>query len=128
MRTLYRSKQEPNREGLTTPELWATLESGLIGCWERGREKRTKDPELARSAERGELPILAWVGGVEKKLISIDEKPAPLSYLATWQGLRNEDLNIMLDGVCRHTCTRTGQIVVFSTDWRTMLKEKNGGG
>ena len=104
MATLHRSKQEPNCVGLSTSERWSTRESGLIYCWERGREKRAEDPELARSAERGELPILAWAGGVVTKLKSIDEKLAPLNYWATWQGLRDDDLNIPLDGEYRHTC------------------------
>lgn len=119
MSMLQRSITEPIRTGMTTDELWATTESGLILCWERGRAKRTMEPSLAEQAERGELPVLVWVGGVEKKLKAMEEKPAPLYYLATWQGLRGEDLSIALDGEYRHTCTRTGQVVVFSVDWRS---------
>ena len=30
--------------------------------------KREKYPELAERAEKGELPVLGWKGGVEKKI------------------------------------------------------------
>lgn len=121
MKSLTRSKNELKRPGLTTTERWSGSDKGLIYCWERGREKREEEPALAQRAERGELPILAWSGGVTAKLKSIEEKPAPFHYLATWQGLRNEDLNIPLEGEKRLTCTRTKQLVVFSIDWRDKL-------
>jgi hypothetical protein len=68
---------------------------------------------LASQAERGELPLLAWKGGVEKK--RQDDKPlnGTLEYLATWQGLRGEDLNIDRNGTVTLICTRTGQAVTF---------------
>jgi hypothetical protein len=110
---VQRSIRQPIREGLRWEELWLGPDGGLIWCWERGRQKRTDEPELARQAERGELPLLAWKGGVEKK--RQDDKPlhGTLEYLATWQGLRGEDLNIDRHGTVTLICTRTGQAVTF---------------
>jgi len=135
---VQRSIHQPIREGLSWEELWLGPDGGLIWCWERGRQKRIDDPELAKQAERGELPLLAWKGGVEKK--RQDQKPLsgtleylatwqgfekkrqdqkPLSgtleYLATWQGLRGEDLNIDRNTPITLVCTRTGQAVTFTT-------------
>jgi hypothetical protein len=66
---LSRSVGAPIREGLSWHEMWAGPDDGLIACWERGREKRIEEPELARRAEQGELVTLAWKGGTE----NIDE-------------------------------------------------------
>jgi hypothetical protein len=37
-----------------------------------------------------------------------------LKYLATWQGLRGEDLNVALEDETVIVCSKTGQAVVFS--------------
>jgi hypothetical protein len=110
---VQRSIRQPIREGLSWEELWLGPDGGLIWCWERGRQKRSDEPELASQAERGELPLLAWKGGVDKK--RQDDKPlhGTLEYLATWQGLRGEDLNIDRNGAVTLICTRTGQAVTF---------------
>ena len=94
-------------------ETWAGPDNGLIFCWERGRRERLEKPELAARADAGELVPLDWKGGVRKKL-EVDNKPGTLYYLATWQGLRREDLNIDLEGECTIVCTKFGQTVVFS--------------
>jgi hypothetical protein len=44
----------------------------------------------------------------------MEKKPGTFNYLATWQGLRGEDLDLPLDGERSIRCTRTGQIVVFT--------------
>jgi len=85
----------------------------LIWCWERGRQKRVEQPELARRADKGELVGLKWKGGVEEKL-KVDRKEGTLQYLATWQGIRGNDLDIAIDGETLLVCSRTGQLVVFS--------------
>lgn len=110
---LHRSVHEPIRDGLSWSERWEGADKGLIGCWERGRQKRVEEPELASRAERGELLTLAWRGGVEEKL-KIERKSGTLQYLATWQGLRGEDLDLALEGEQVLECTKTGQLVVFS--------------
>lgn len=117
---IHRSKHEPIREGLTWEELWLGADSGLIWCWERGRQKRTDEPELAARAERGELPLLAWKGGVEKP--RQDKKPltGTLEYLAVWQGLRGQDLDIDRSQRVTLVCTATGQAVeYFESNWTT---------
>ena len=75
---------------------------------------RDESPELAARAEKGELMILVWKGGVQQKLKSGDAKPGTLYYLATWQGLRGEDLDISRDGERVIVCTRTDQAVAFT--------------
>jgi hypothetical protein len=111
---LYRSIHCPIRDELSWSELWEGQDKGLICCWERGRQKRIEEPELAARAEKGELVLLAWKGGVEKK-IKGKKKMGTFKYLATWQGLRGEDLNIELEDECVHICTRTRQRVIFSS-------------
>lgn len=110
---LSRSIHQPIREGLSWNERWKGPDRGLIWCWERGRQKRIEEPELAERAAQGELIMLNWKGGVEKKL-EIERKPGTLQYLAQWQGLRGEDLDLELEGERVIVCTRTGQAVVFS--------------
>jgi len=44
----------------------------------------------------------------------MEKKPGTFNYLAIWQGLRGEDLDLPLDGERTIKCTRTGQIVVFT--------------
>lgn len=110
---LHRSIIQPIRENLNWQDMWEGPDKGLICCWERGREKRLQEPELAAKASSGELVPLAWAGGVLKKL-KIEKKAGVLQYLATWQGLRGEDLNIDLDGETTMVCSKTKQIVVFS--------------
>lgn len=114
---LYRSIDEPIREGLSWDERWKGPDNGLILCWERGREYRVEEPDLVERAERGELPIGAWKGGVKEKL-KIERKAGTLQYLATWQGMRGEDLDIDLEGERTIFCSKTGQAVVFSASLR----------
>ena len=110
--TIYRSIEEPNRKVLTWEELWKSADNGLIACWERGREKAIESPELSEYCKNGELPVLAWKGGVEKKVKV--KKYGSLFYLATWQGLRGEDLNINLIEDAQITCSKTGVKVTFT--------------
>jgi len=112
---LQRSITEPIRPDSTWDHKWKSEDNGLIACWERGREKQTQDPELARQASAGQLVVLPWKGGVER-LIKAKQKYGTLNYLAMWQGLRNEDLNIDTDAELTLTCTATGMHVVFTKD------------
>jgi len=111
---LYRSFHDPIREGLSRSETWEGEDKGLIWCWELGRQKRLQDPELATRADNGELVMLAWKGGVQKKT-KVGKKSGTLYYLATWQGLRGEDLDIALEDELTMVCTKTGQVVVYSS-------------
>jgi hypothetical protein len=110
---LYRSIDAPIREGLSWDETWNGPDDGLIFCWERGRQERLERPGDAARADKGELVGLDWKGGVKKKL-KVETMPGTLRYLATWQGIRGEDLDLDLEGERIIVCSRTGQAVVFS--------------
>ncbi len=110
---LRRSVKAAIREGLSWDETWRGPDEGLIFCWERGRQERLERPEDALRADRGELVGLDWKGGVRKKL-KVEKARGTLKYLATWQGLRGEDLDIDLEGERVIVCSRFKQAVVFS--------------
>ena len=110
---IYRSCREPIRKGLTWEECWKGDDKGLISCWELGRELREKEPALAKRAEDGELPVLVWKGGVAKK-IKKKGKYGTLYYLAEWQGLKGEDLNIDLSEELELICSKTGMKVIYT--------------
>jgi len=112
---IFRSCQEPIREDLSFDERWRGPDKGLIICWEIGRTKSIDDPELAERAKNGELPVLGWKGGVEKKAIK-KEKYGTLNYLAQWQGLRGNDLNIDLSEEIEIVCSKTGMKVIYTGD------------
>ncbi len=111
---IHRSYNEPKREGFSFDERWRGPDKGLITCWEVGRELGKKRPELAERARNGELPVLGWKGGIEKKIKK--EKYGTLFYVAQWQGLRGEDLNIDLSEEIELICSRTGMKVIYTTD------------
>lgn len=100
---------------MTTEERWHGPDYGLIACWECGAEKALKGPNLARLAKAGELVTLPWKGGVSKKLKS-RTKFGTLKYLAMWQGLRGEDLDIDTESEVVVTCTKFGVPVTFTND------------
>jgi len=72
-------------------------------------------PALAAQATGGQLVVLPWKGGVEKA-IKKKQKFGTLFYLAMWQGLREEDLNIDSTEEITLNCTATGMAVVFTGD------------
>ena len=74
-----------------------------------------KDPTLSERALSGELPVLPWKGGVEKPTKK-NVKYGPFFYLATWQGLRGEDLNIDMSKEVELVCSRTGMKVIYTGD------------
>lgn len=112
---IYRSRNESIRENLSFEERWRETDFGLITCWEVGRENRFEYPGLAECAKNGELPVLGWKGGVKKK-IKKKEKFGSLNYLAQWQGLRGEDLDIDLTAEREIICAKTGMKVIFTCD------------
>jgi hypothetical protein len=119
---IYRSVEESSRNGLIWEELWKGSDNGLIACWEQGREKAADNPELAESCKNGELPVLAWKGGVVKKIKG--KKYGSLFYLATWQGLRCEDLNINLQDEITLVCSKTLVKVLFTPSLLTYESSK----
>src|SRR5947209_5424385 len=117
---LSRSIDAPLREGLCWDEMWTGPDDGLIACWERGRQKRIEEPALAERAERGELVALAWKGGTEHidepvngKKSKSQKRFGTLKYLAMWQGLRGEELNIELETERIIVCSKSKKTVTF---------------
>tara|TARA_R110001583_G_scaffold150136_1_gene302189 strand:- start:594 stop:965 length:372 start_codon:yes stop_codon:yes gene_type:complete len=115
MTRIYRSFSEPDRKNLTWEETWRREDKGLIKNYEVGRALAIKEPELAEKAKRGELPVLGYKGGVEKELKK-KEKIGALNYIAKWQALRGEDLNIDMDEEIVITCSKTNVKVTFTMD------------
>ena len=118
---VFRDIAEPVRTSLSHKETWRDADRGLIKCWEVGRKLAKNDPELSEKAKNGELPVLGWKGGIAKK-IKIKHKFGTLYYLAMWQGLRGEDLDVDLESESEHVCTRTGLIVTFTGDSNKYMK------
>ena len=112
---IFRSINEEIRVNPSWEEKWKSSDKGLINYWEVGREMSQEKPGLAIRARNGELPVVGLKGGVEKELI-MEEKIGTLAYLALWQGLRGEDLDIRLDEERKIICSRTKQKVIFTGD------------
>ncbi|MGY4816256.1 hypothetical protein ACVNP3_09940 [Pseudomonas chlororaphis subsp. piscium] len=119
---VYRKIVEPNRTGLTHQEIWEAADKGLIQCWEIGRERAKEHPQLALQCSEGQLPPLNWKGGVSRKLKKL-EKFGSLKYLAQWQGLRGENLDIDLATEYTLTCSLTGMLVTFTPDQSKYLNQ-----
>ena len=117
---IFRSYKEPIRENITWNERWKGSDKGLIMCWEVGRNLQQKRPELAELALNNELPVLGWKGGVNKKLTK--EKYGSLNYLAQWQALRGEDLNIDISKEYVLVCSKTQMQVTFTNDTQKILE------
>lgn len=115
---IFRKYDEPDRPGLTYQERFQGEDKGLITCWEVGRKMKMDQPDLAECAMRGELPPMDWKGGVEKPLKNTTNKIGTLFYLAQWQGLRGEDLDIDLGSEPELTCSKTGVKVVCTGDYK----------
>ncbi len=103
-------------EKLTWNEKWQGNDNGLIACWEQGKKLALADKLLIDKVKNEELPMLPWKGGFEKKLKNNSNKFAPYHYLAMWQGIRGDDLNIDIATEIKMTCSRTGMTSVFTID------------
>ena len=99
---------------------WEGPDIGLTCSWLRGIEKARNEPALRDAALRGELPVLAWKGG--GAAIKAGKRLGSLHYLATWQGLRGEDLNIDSEVGAVLTCTLTGIVATFTDDVQALTK------
>lgn len=107
---------DPPRVKLSWYELWEGPDGGLIAAWERGRAKASEADgiHLTNRALAGELVVLPWKGGVSQFVKG--GRIGSLLYLAMWQGLRADDLNISLDCETTKVCSATGTTVTFSPD------------
>lgn len=75
-----------------------------------------ENPALAAQAQSGQFPLLPWKGGVEKATKK-GQKYGTLYYLAMWQGLRGDDLDIDASKDHAIVCSVTGMTVVFTNDF-----------
>lgn len=66
----------------------------------------------AQTAKRGELIILPWRGGVDEAIKG--KKYGTYQYLAMWQGLREESLDIDTNSPVSITCSGTNMQVIFT--------------
>jgi hypothetical protein len=105
-------------QALTSQERWEGEDGGLTAAWIAGRAYAKSYPADAKDAGAGVLVQLPWKGGDDTE--SNKKRPArrwaPLLYLAMWQGLRGEDLNIDTDQEIKVTCSRWGTVVTFTAD------------
>lgn len=114
---VFRKVSEPLRDQLSWEEMWKGPDKGLIHCWELGRRRAEVETDLAERVSKGELPPIGWKGGVPRK-VKYMSKYGCLNYLAEWQGLRGEDLDIDLDSETTIECAHTGVSVTFTGDSR----------
>jgi Zn ribbon nucleic-acid-binding protein len=112
---IFRSITESIRVKPSYDESWNGDDIGLITCWEVGRGKRKTEKELVKKIENNELPVLGWKGGVDKELKK-KEKFGSLNYLAQWQGLKNQDLDISLSQEITMQCSKTGMMITYTPD------------
>jgi hypothetical protein len=116
---VQRAKTEPLGINPDWTARWGSPEAGLITSWQRGRELAEQDPDLADAARRGELVPLSWKGGVTQPARGARpprRKYGSFHYLAMWQGLRGDDLDIDTEAAPERACSRYGTVVVFTDD------------
>ena len=112
---------EPDRLNLTWKETWEQEDKGLIKNYETARLLSKKKPQLSEKAKNGEFPALNYKGGMDVKL-KTKTKIGSLNYLAQWQALREEDLNIDLNKEVIKVCSKTGIEVTFTMDLEKLKK------
>ena len=122
---INRSFQGRSAQGESWEERWEGPDKGLVCSWLRGIEKARETPLLAEQAKRGELPALVWAGG--GKAIKAGRRVGSLHYLAMWQGLRGEDLDIDTEAGATLTCSETNMVVTFTGDIRAIWKASSQG-
>lgn len=105
-------------------ERWEGPDLGLLCSWARGVEKALEDPFLKQQALRGELAPLAWKGGADTAIKS-RKRVGSLHYLATWQGLRGEPLDVDTEAVVTLTCSLFKTVVIFTGDMHALAAAAN---
>jgi DNA helicase-2/ATP-dependent DNA helicase PcrA len=69
--------------------------------------------------------MLNWKGGVSR-VTKKKQKFGSLRYLAQWQGIRGDDLDITLNAEFSLTCNATGIVVTFTSDWTKLANQSSG--
>lgn len=105
---------DPIKNFSSWEDRWRGEDKGLISSWQTGRQKSLDDDDLACRARAGELVVLVWKGGTDRYLKI--NKFGSLNYLAMWQGLRGENLDIDIIRGETLTCTKTGTTVIYTDD------------
>lgn len=116
---IYRSVSEKIYEEPSYEVRIEGIDKGLINAWNVGRRLALSNPALVIQARNGELPVLGVKGGVKRKINK--DKIGSLWYLAQWQGLRGEDLDIDINSEVAMVCTRTGVKVLYTLDIEKLL-------
>lgn len=111
---IYRSILDPIVDIVSYDERINGFDKGLINAWQVGRGLAVRFPDLAAKAKNGELPELGVKGGIKKRIKQ--EKIGSLWYLAQWQGLRGEDLNIDTELEYAMVCSRFKVRVIYTFD------------
>ena len=112
---VFHAISRPVRKDPTFDERWGSIELGLITSWEAGREMGLEKPGLAEEAKNGRLMALPWKGGVAKAL-KTTTKYGVFNYVAMWQGLRGEDLNVDPDLEMTMSCSVMNVTVTYTSD------------
>ncbi len=95
---------------------------GLINAWLAGIAMRQEQPAVAQRAMAGELPVLAFRGGVAKALKTRKPKLGALLYWAMWTGLRGEDLQVDTEDEPTLRCALHGVQVVYTHALHKLLE------
>jgi len=120
---VYKSISDPIIEILDYDERINGPDRGLINSWFVGRRLALRDSNLVARIMAGELPVMAAKGGVKEE-VKVD-KSGSLWYLATWQGLRGEDLDIDTESEYSMICSRFNVRVVYTFDLRKLGKSQD---
>lgn len=112
---IKRSITKPIREFIDMEHRWDGDDKGLIWCWESGRLMAQEKPDFGARAKNGELMVLTWKGGVQPKYKQ-KRKNGTLNYLAQWQGLSGQNLDIDTEEVVSLVCSATDVEVFFTKE------------
>lgn len=93
---------------------------GLISAWLGGFSLAREQPALVAAAQKDELPVLPFRGGLDRA-IKVKNKVGALQYIAMWHGLRGENLRIDPSQELQKTCSRTHVTVTFTSDITKLL-------
>lgn len=99
-------------------------DGGIVNAWLAGLSMRSRLPKLATAAEAGELPVLPYRGGVERAL-KTKSRVGSLLYVAMWQGLRGNDLDVDTSVEPVLTCARHGVTVRFTIQTAELLASED---
>jgi hypothetical protein len=111
---------QSTRAELTWNERWNGPDRGLNASWDAGRHLAKEMPALAKRARDGELVMLPWKGGVQRRT-KAGHKYGTLKYLAMWQGLRGDSLQVALDREVTLKCSRTAMEVTYTPEPKKFL-------